>query len=42
MPPSLAARALWALVALLCVASVGAMLILPAPSKVVDLVYGAF
>ena len=41
-PRTSAERALWALVAVLCLVCTGAMLILPDRSKVVDLVYGAF
>ncbi len=42
MPTSPFDRALWTLVALLCLAGVAAMLVLPDDSKVVDLVYGGF
>jgi hypothetical protein len=33
---------LWTLVALVCVAGIGTMLIVPTPSKTVGLVYGGF
>jgi hypothetical protein len=40
--PPLLERALWALVALVCIVAIGAIVILPDNSKVVDLVYGGF
>jgi hypothetical protein len=42
MERSLAERALWGLLAVLCMMAVGAMLVVPDDSKVVDLVYGGF